>query len=829
MSDNERERYQDEGPLGSGGMGEVRKVRDTRLDRDLAMKCIRGRFVDDPAAKERFRREARLTARLEHPGIIPVHEVGELPDGRLYYTMPVVQGRTLGDAIDEVHDAVKDRTWRPAPSGWTFRRLVDAFRRICDAVAFAHARGVVHGDIKPDNIMLGAHGEVFVLDWGLAGLVEDLTQERPSEGDSGRGKLAGTPAYMAPERLWTGPGAVGRSADVYALGAVLYQVLVGEPPYGERNPVSVIQRLAEGPPEPAPTVADRRERPEPPSELASAVWGSMARDPEQRPVDASRLAEEVGAWLEGTRQLERAQALIERARTAGVRLAEARQQGAQRRERATRLLADLPPFAPPEQKRAAWELAALAEELEMAAARREAEMTRDLHAALALVPDLPEAHALLADHYRTRHEDAERRGDAEAAERDAVALAFHDRRGRQRAYLQGTGRLSLYTDPPGAEAVLFRYVERDRRLTLEEDRPLGPTPVVDEPLAMGSYVVRLRAPGHLDVGYPVHIDRQREWDGIPPGAPLPQPVELPVLGALGRDERYVPAGWFPAGGDPEAPGSLPRTWIWLDAFVIRRFPVTHAELLAFLDDLVTGGDAERAAALVPRHAGAAGRGGGDPLYPRGQDGRYTLPEGGTGALADPRCPAVCVTWEAACAHAAWLATRDGMPWRLPGELEWEKAARGVDGRSFPWGRHLDPTFCNMRDSRAGGAAVAPVDRFRADESPYGVRGMAGNVRDWCLDRFAPHGPRVADGRWVPLDPRTGEPLPSEALFRPGALAITGPIDWPRVGRGGAWCVNPITLRAAYRSWFAPGFPSDDSVGFRVARSWSGSGDGQVRA
>ncbi len=820
MINPDPERYTDEGPLGAGGMGEVRRVRDTRLDRVLAMKCIRGTLLADPASRTRFKREARLTAQLEHPGIIPVHEVGELADGRLYYTMPVVQGRTLGDAIDEVHDAVGGRTWRPASSGWTFRRLVEAFRRVCDAVAYAHTRGVAHGDIKPDNIMLGAHGEVYVLDWGLASIVgSPATGGEPK--DPGGPKLAGTPAYMAPERLWTAPSELGCSADVYALGAVLYHLLVGEPPYGSRRPVSVIQRLAEGPPEPVSDAASRRERPEPPSELASAIWAAMARDPDQRPVDAGRLGTDVGGWLEGTRQLERAQVLVDRARESAHRLAEARRDAEAQRARASTTLAELPPHAPAEQKRAAWELLALADELEVAGARREAELTRDLHAALALVPDLPEAHRMLADHHRGRHAAAEASGDAAAAERDEVALAFHDRLGRHRTYLEGAGTFTLHTDPAGAEAELFRHVERDRRLVLESARPLGTTPIVDEPLPMGSYVVRLRAPGCLDVRYPVLIDRQRRWDGVAPGETAPRAVVLPRRGDLAPQERYVPAGWFVSGGDRSAPGALPRRRIWLDGFVIDRHPVTHAELLAFLSELVDGGETERAEALVPRRAGAPGSGGGEPLYSRDGDGRFTLDDPRGGAPLDGREPAVCVTWEAACACAAWRAARDGQPWRLPGELEWEKAARGVDGRVYPWGRHLDPTFCNMRDSRGAAAAVAPVDDFPMDESPFGVRGTAGNVRDWCLDRFAPGGPRVVDGRWIPLEPATAEPLPDGALHDPAELVFGGPVAWPRVGRGGAWCVNPVTLRTAYRSWFAPGFPSDDALGFRLVRSYPG--------
>src|SRR5690606_17346235 len=113
----------------------------------------------------RFVEEAQCSAQLQHPGIVPVHELGRLADGRLYFTMREIRGRTLTEVIAEVHEASGDGEWRPGPSGFTFRRLVDAFHRVCEAVAYAHHRGVIHRDLKPDNVMLGEHGEVLVVDW----------------------------------------------------------------------------------------------------------------------------------------------------------------------------------------------------------------------------------------------------------------------------------------------------------------------------------------------------------------------------------------------------------------------------------------------------------------------------------------------------------------------------------------------------------------------------------------------------------------------------------------------------------------------------------------
>ena len=159
-------RFEDLGLIASGGMGEVRRVRD--LDRVMAMKVIRESLMKRPGAPARFVDEARATARLQHPGIVPVHQIGRLPDGRLFFTMQEIRGRTLEDAIVEVHQAsAGQRRWMPADSGWTFRRLIATFRKVCDAVAYAHSMGVIHRDLKPNNVMVGSFGEALVVDWGL--------------------------------------------------------------------------------------------------------------------------------------------------------------------------------------------------------------------------------------------------------------------------------------------------------------------------------------------------------------------------------------------------------------------------------------------------------------------------------------------------------------------------------------------------------------------------------------------------------------------------------------------------------------------------------------
>ena len=810
------EQYEDLAIIDTGGMGEVRRVRERRLGRTLAMKIIRADLVEDRTAHARFAEEARTTAWLEHPSIIPVHDVGRLPDGRLYYTMPEVQGRTLARAIRDVHAFALAGSWRPTPSGWTFRRLVEGLRRACDAVAYAHDRGIVHGDLKPDNVMLGPHGEVYVLDWGLARIVDPAKialgsepaarvllgieeQLEPEEG------IAGTMAYMAPERLWSGPAELDCSADVYALGAVLYEILVGEPPYGPGDVVSVLQKLAEGPPDPVADKAAERSRPVPPADLVSVVEAAMAREPSKRPSSARPVTLDVGAWIEGTRQLEHALTLVDRARGLCRQVDDVWEQVRTWRSQAEQMLHAVPPHAPPERKGPAWELQGRARELEVRAVRLDAELTQSLRAALAMVPELTEAHDMLADHYKVRHEAAEARGDAIAAERDTIRLRHHDRSERYGRYLRGVGALTLVTDPPGAEVLVMRYEEVGRRLVPQRFCSLGRTPLRRESLPMGSYLLLLRAEGCAEVRYPVRIGRNEHWEGIPPGATRPLPVFLPLEGSLGADHEYVPGGFFRCGGDPDAPGCLQRQDVWIDGFVMQRHPVTHAKVLAFLNVLVARGEPGEALRLAPRVGGVGGAGEGDILYGRDASGRFTLDGGNTTIDVTGDRPVVCVAWGAAQAYSSYLCTQEGHAWRLPGELEWEKAARGVDGRRFPWGDHMDPTWCCMRDSHPTHPGIAAVGEYAADVSPYGVQGLAGNVRDWCADSFRPAGPILTDGRWVPSD-----------------LVVEG---MPRVGRGGTWCVNPVGLRSAYRSWYAPTFRSDDSIGFRPVCSYP---DGWIR-
>ena len=815
-------RYEDLGRIGRGGMGEVRRVRDHALGRVLAMKLLPWDLLEVPQARARFVAEARVTASLEHPGVVPVHDAGELPDGRPWFTMKEVRGVTLREVIEELHLSPAPRAPRaPRSPRWPLRRVLELFSRCCEAVAYAHSRGLVHRDLKPANMMVGEFGEVLVLDWGIAkqvGAPDSAASAKAStapapdlsgvsgvsgpgvsgSGVSGKasadltrpGDIIGTLAYMPPEQARGEQQRIDRRSDVYALGAVLYEILSGQPPYV--GAVSAVWKAILGGP-PAP-VADLVEVP---AELAAICTRAMERSPEDRFPDAGALAAEVRNWLDGAHRRERALALVERARAMRPGLEALRARAGALAEEARVALGAVRSFSPVEEKERGWALEDEAARLRREAAVEEVGWLQTLRSALEEVPELPEAHEILADHYHEQVVAAEARRDAGAAAAFEALLRAHDR-GRHRAFLSGEGALSLLTEPAGARVQLYRYVERRRALTPELVSDLGATPLEKVRLEQGSYLLRVSAPGHHEMRYPVCIGRGEHWDGVPPGARAPRPVPLLREGELEPDAVYVPAGWFHSGGDEEACESLPMRRVWVEGLVVQRFPVTNAEYLGFLNALLEEGRVEEALEACPRVGLGRSRPGEDALgFAQDAAGRFALSPSVARAEEELRWPVAFVSWHGALGYARWLAARTGKPWRLLNELEWEKAARGVDGRRAPWGDFVDPTFACMLGSHPGVPGRLPVDGYPVDESPYGARGMAGNVRDWCVNVWKPDGPEVRGGVAQVEAAEGGDP----------AL---------RAARGGSWTTAPNLCRLAGRFAAEPA-ERFGGLGFRLAR------------
>lgn len=290
-------RYEVRRVIESGGMGTVLEVWDRDLRRPLALKLVRGARGDERARRRsRLRNEAQVLGQLVHPAILPVHDVGEDATCGVYFTMQLVRGRHLGDSIDACG--------RGDPE-WSATRLVGILHRICEAMAYAHSRGVVHRDLKPTNVMVGPFGETYVLDWGLArpgpaGVAAPNGAVRTDRGDAGRadpaatgaGDVVGTPVYMSPEQAHGEPDEVDERADVYSAGAILYHALCGRRPYADSGtPEEALRAVRSGPPEPLPRSV--------PPELAAIARRAMQRDRERRYPSMRAMADDLRAYLEG--------------------------------------------------------------------------------------------------------------------------------------------------------------------------------------------------------------------------------------------------------------------------------------------------------------------------------------------------------------------------------------------------------------------------------------------------------------------------------------------------------------------------------------------------
>jgi serine/threonine-protein kinase len=289
-------------PHARGGLGEVFVAEDTELHREVALKEILPRHVSDPASRARFVLEAEVTGGLEHPGIVPVYGLGTYADGRPYYAMRLVRGESLTDAIRRYHAGAAAGQWSLA-----FRQLLGRFVAVCQAVAYAHSRGVLHRDLKPGNVMLGPYGETHVVDWGLAktiGRPSDGSDRggpageaalRPSSGSGSgmtlAGQAVGTPAYMSPEQASGRLDQLGPASDVYSLGATLYCLLTGKPPFdGAADEVLARVQRGDFPP-------PRQVAPGVPPPLDAVCLKAMALNPADRYPTALALAADVEHWL----------------------------------------------------------------------------------------------------------------------------------------------------------------------------------------------------------------------------------------------------------------------------------------------------------------------------------------------------------------------------------------------------------------------------------------------------------------------------------------------------------------------------------------------------
>jgi len=718
---NTGERYDTDRELGHGAMGVVKLVLDRDLQRKVALKTLLPQEAKRPGARARLLREARLAGGLEHPNIVPVYELGLLEDQQPFFTMRRLQGHTLDDILRRHAVAGDDQ----APEGYGRVRLLTIFIQVCMAVEFAHSRGIVHRDVKPANIMLGDFGEVQLLDWGIA----RVTDEMEPEEDDGL-SLTGTPGYMAPEQILGGSAPSSTVSDVYSLGAVLYELLTLHRPFEHSDPEELMVLCCSEDPVPPSLRAPQRYIP---TELDEICLAALRRDPAARTTSARALARQIEGFMEGVREKERlvreaAEKVLE-GQSLTARYEAMRQELAYTLKQSREIRGQIRPWSNVENKRPMWELQDRARTLRDEVADAFTEATKSFAGALDRMPDHRQAREGLAHLWWSRFVDDERAEDSISARQSrGMVESFDD--GDFADRLRGDGRLTLLTDPADAEVWLYSYEEQDRRLQPTKERFLGHSPLRGVPIPMGSHVLVLRDESLPEVRYPVSIRRMQHHEGY---------VRFYRESQIGKSFVYIPGGPFLARGGTTEYGDTEQTReVILPDFAIGRFPVTFREYLDFINDLDEE-NSDECQARMPRTALEG------MFCERNEDGlwrpiRDIVFEGKIREIyPDPDAildlPVVGVSWNDVTAWCEWASKRLGVELRLPTENEWEKAARGVDGRRFPWGNAYDATFANWSGSRPMFSQLEPIGTYPYDESVYGVRDMCGGASNWCANWF----------------------------------------------------------------------------------------------
>ncbi len=795
-------RYELGAEIARGGLGRVVEAHDADLDREIAVKLLLE--GNSRTVVERFLREARITAALDHPNIVPVHDFGVVPapDGskQMFLCMKRVRGRDLLTLLRSM--AAGEPGVREA---WSRARLLGVFQGVCQGMAYAHSKGVVHRDLKPGNVMIGDYGETYIVDWGLAkrhGEDEPAPEsgERPSKGWGNSdatsltivGQIIGTPAYMPPEQAEGRLADMDERGDVYSLGAILYAILTWQPPFEGASSKVLEDVIAGRLQRPSDRVEHARTlgRPAPdpvPAALEAICLRAMACRREDRYASARELHDEIQLFLEGIKERER------RAEEATRRCAEGatqmqrflalRSEAEEARRRAERVTIGYA-TASAEERANLWRFESRAEELTEEAADAWSRASLEFGLALEADPDRREAHDGRCELILQRFLDAERRRDRQEIKAQRHALAQADRFGTYQRRLDAPGRLTLRVSayscdclrpatvkdfqvefddsalvawedgrpvpgqpptpegrpvpatrilPPGTrwghapdcpreelkgvEVRIRRYEEVKRRLVPGEGKILGVSPMSGVELAPGSWRCEVIPPagsGLAPAIVPVNMERGGTWT---------QDVVLYPANRIPAGFVLVPGGPFIFGGT-WAGGNPHRSAVTRDFFAAR-FHVTLREYIEFLNDLVSAGRPDEAARRQLR--------GTEGAYLDFAEGRYRVSSGkflNTELDWDPEWPAIGMTWHDALAYAAWKSRRDGRVYRLLHEEEFEKASRGVDGRTFSFGNRYEPSFSHSGISNLSPLGPRPVGTFPIDESPYGVRDTNGGAMAW---------------------------------------------------------------------------------------------------
>lgn len=853
-------KYQKKTTIGKGGMGEVLKVLDRDLRREVAMKMLRPQRDTGVSAEDvfRFMKEAQATGRLEHPNIIPVHDLGVDGEGQIYFTLKYVQGVSLKEVIKGRSENGTMENGRRFRDVFNARHLIEVFISICQGVAYAHSKNIIHRDLKPENVMLGKFGEVLVMDWGLAKILSRGKSVQPPASSEAaldlnlrptldssmtlEGDIAGTPSYMSPEQAAGRNSELDERTDVYSLGAVLYEMLGGEPPYTGTTALEVIQQVSEGvPPKPVSGACDFRPVPR---ELRAICEKAMQREPAKRYASVEALRDDVQAYLESRpvsscpdTLVQKSIKFIKRNRHRVTSLATT----------ATAIVALI--FG---SWFVYWQITV---HKLLTRAESEVALGRNYYVAfqagkIKINEEDPVQATILATaggdygdfyrqklnsaidaarevleifprHERARHFLAESYMEIWRMARDhnnpvmmSVARGEVERYApgdeKLLAELNGYGKLEITIDPQQADAYLFSFetihgFDKNGNPLAERMVPVPFDPVKRQPDAV--YLTEERK--RIRDGEPLAANVQSIFrlepapgsrlgsgnislSGLPPGS------YMLLLSGLGRQETRVPIRMdrhdlVQRTIEMPRQDAVPAGFLYVAtsrpvlggdaANAFHRYVKTVQGFLISQEETSMAEYAEFMKFLVRSGKAAEARArlprdGSTALATMSASGEL-LPADGSDQEAFLKSPVRGVSHHDALEYVEWRSRRDRVPYRLPNEVEWETTCRGSDGRVFAWG-----------NKPAEGVAITSLDgntdwdwRHYKDESPWGAHHISGSVAEWTASSF-------------------------DTQRKPGQYTV----------RGNAWSLPPAGLACAFRTPVRPE-STRATIGFRLAADW----------
>jgi formylglycine-generating enzyme required for sulfatase activity len=810
--------------IGRGGFGVVYEALDTELGRHVAVKVMRTRGEANQelslAIESVFEREATTAALLNHPNIVTLHDYGTV-EGSPYLILELLGGETLESRIQRGPLRVEE--------------AVPLMIQVAQGLRHAHGMGVMHRDLKPLNVFLTTDGQVKILDFGLARLRGAVAPAgAPPDAsltDSRTRHLVGTPAYMAPEQ-WRGE-ALDERTDIYAVGLMLFEMLVGQLPWPAADP-----RVAALADQPVPRVGGV------PDALGDLIASAVAKNRNARLASAAEFLDGLVAVkrsIDSARSRRRAR-LVRRAIIAAAPLLVGAGWAAVTVtdciDRSSRIGAyveegDRAIAEARNQERTVDELRRRAFEefdaLELSAeatwqSAREKGATLDrlwaraeqiLARAMVLDGNQAEVRSRLGEVLLARASMAERDHRPEKRDELVERLGIYGDAASQ-ARWRAPASLSIETEPTGATVIVQRYGAEDpRRLT--PVATLSPTPIDDLGLAAGSYLLLVSLPGRQAVRYPVVLGRGEVLE-----------ISIPIPRQVPKGFAYVPPGRFLHGcGDEtirENFHAQPEHALTTAPYLIARHEVTFGDWIDYLEDLPATERPDRTPRIdIEARDGVDANSGGSDLELRRLDGGdwqlrlrgYQAREGEPFVYRErshrssqrwERFPVMGVSFEDGEAYTAWLdRTGRVRGARLCSDLEWERAARGADARTFPHGDRLAPDDANIDVTyRQRKRAFGPdeVGSHPASDSPFGVADLAGNVWEWTQSA---------------LPPSQAWKLLAGNVWDWGQLAGPPARSWER---GGSWYQSALTARTYNREYLEPTFHTS-LLGLRVCATVSG--------